>query len=228
VIQEFTRGYGEARQNQPKMIVFLEILTQAVIRHQSILEDPNKGGMPASFLAAIQTTRDKLLNKNVIQESFINTRKTLTEDRINILNACYAQMVDINNFAQVVFVDSPARRGIYTFNPSGSSSNNQVFTGIVAPNEYKTIHVMPYQPDTFISFENNGTVPLLFDLAKENAANDANAFTGNVLDLGGGAVVTHNMEWLNSDLEENGSCKIVVHNPSETETGIYELNVNVE
>ena len=227
VIQEFSRGYMEARKNQPKMIVFLEILHKAIQRHQTALEDPNKGGMPASFANDITTVREKLLDKNVIQESFINTRKTLTEDRINTLNACYNQMIEINNFAQVVFVDSPARRSIYTFNPSSRSDNNQMFTGSVGPNEYKTVHLLPYQSETFISFVNKGTVPLLFDIATATAANDASALAGNILDLGGGALVTQSMQWLNSDLDEGANSKIIVHNPSTTETAFYEVNVNV-
>lgn len=70
-------------------------------------------------------------------------------------------------------------------------------------------------------------MPLLFDIATANSANDASALVGNILDLGGGAVVTQSMQWLNSDLDEGANSKIIVYNPSTTETALYEVNVNV-
>jgi hypothetical protein len=88
--------------------------------------------------------------------------------------------------------------------------------------------VLSFQSETFISFVNKGTVPLLFDIATANSANDASALVGNILDLGGGAVVTQSMQWLNSDLDEGANSKIIVYNPSTTETAFYEVNVNVE
>lgn len=228
VIQEFSRGYLEARQNQPKMIVFLETLHNALLRHQGQLKDPLKGGMPLSFLDEVEAIRTELLEKNVQQETFVNTRKTLSEERIKILNACYMNLIEINNIAQVIFEESPARRSIYTFFSTSNAPKKQVFTGSLAPNAFQVIHTLMQQATTFISFENKGVVPLLFDIVPLNTPLDSAAFAGNIIDLGGGAIVTQSMSWLNADLAEGEEAQLIVHNPSTTATGSYEVMINIE
>ncbi len=228
LIQEFTRGYAEARQNQPKMIVFLEMLWNTVNTHSDALKDPTKGGMPNNFADEIEALREELQSKNVTQETFINTRTTLAESRINTLNACYTKMTEVNNFAQVVFEDSPAKRSIYTYRSFSNPADSNIFTGSVATGEYQTITTLPYEAARFISFENKGVVPLVFDIAPESTANDATALAGNVVDLGGGAVVNQTMAWLNGDIAEGTAVKIIAYNASATETGAYEVSINVE
>lgn len=92
----------------------------------------------------------------------------------------------------------------------------------------KTITTLPYEAARFISFENKGVVPLVFDIAPESTANDAAALVGNVVDLGGGAVVNQTMAWLNGDIAEGTAVKIIAYNASATETGAYEVSINIE
>lgn len=227
-VNEFTRGYSDARQNQAKMIVFLDSLENAINQHSADLTNPAGGGMPATFTAQVTAARSALQSQNLDQELFIDQRSTTAEDRIKILNACYRKMTEVNNAAQIVFEDSPARRQVYTYRPSSNPAEAEVYSGVVAKERVAVVATVPYKSLQLISFENTGTVALLFDLVAEADAHDAASLKGNLIDLAGGAVVTQSMGWLNDTLAEDAMVKIVVHNPGTTEDGRYMVSVNLE
>jgi hypothetical protein len=226
--KEITSGYGKARSNQAEMIVFLEKLHQAVSRHSAALEDPNKGGMPTSFPTDVENARQALVDKNQEQEGFIDSKETSTQDRVDLLNEVYNKMTDVNNIAQVIYFDDPAKRSMFVYRSDSGREDSDEYTGDIAADSIETVTTFIYQPNQVISFENEGVVPLLFDLAKADEPNTNDLFKGNLIDLGGGALLTETAEWLNDTLSAGDEAKIVVKNPNTDQSSSYRVRLNLE
>jgi len=223
IVKEFTSGYSKIGRNQPKMLLFLETLDKVVNAHINILTDANKGGMPEAIVGELIAIKEQLKTANVQQEVYKKQRLVLTETRVNSLNDCYATMVQINNLAQLVFVSQPAKRAQYSYRSGSGSSKLTDFVGNVAPNETKVITSLPFEVGNYISFENRGVVPLQFDLSTNETT-----LEGNMVELEGGTTNSQAMEWLLADGINGTSVNILVHNPSENETGSYWVSNNIE
>lgn len=222
-VKEFTNGYREASRVQAQMIVFLDTLENVAQKHIADLTDPNKGGMPASLLSDIATVREALQQKNTQQEFKKKERPVLTETRINTLNTCYLTMASINSTAQIVFYNQPAKRAQYVYKASTGTSESDNYSGTVAANETKVIANLVFEANRFISFENRGLVPLQFDLST-----DTTTLEGEVVEIGGGAVVNQQMGSLIEGVTEGTTLNLLVRNLSATEEGNYWVSVNNE
>ncbi len=222
-LNEFTTGYRKASRRQPEMLVFLETLERVITKHLTILADANKGGMPDTVLEELRSIKEELKSKNVTQETSKKQRGVLTEQRINTLNNCYRVMISINNTAQVVFDDQPAKRAQYTYRPATDTADSQEYTGDVNPQEVKVIATLVYEPSRFLSFENRGLVPLQFDLSLDDST-----LEGNLVDLGGGATINQQMIELINGIEEGTEVKLLVRNISNDQIGSYWAAVNLE
>ena len=222
-IKQFSTGYRDASRKQAQMIVFLETLANVVEQHKEALTDPALGGMPNDLPGEITALRQELQSRNTIQEVRKKDRPLLTEQRINTLNACYRAMLAVNNTAQIVYNEQPAKRSQYTYRPTTGSNESTEYTGTVAAAQTTVIATLTYRATRFISFENRGLVPLQFDLSLDN-----NTLEGNLIDLGGGANVSQQMDWLIDGVEEDTEVQLLVRNLSDTQEGSYWVSVNME
>lgn len=222
-VKEFTNGYREASRVQAQMIVFLETLEQVAQKYLTDLTDPNKGGMPASLLIELSTVRTLLQQKNTLQEFKKKERPVLSEIRINTLNTCYKTMASINNTAQIVFYNQPAKRGQYVFKASSGANESDNYSGTVAANETKIIATIAFENGRFISFENKGLVPLQFDLST-----DTFTLEGEMVEIGGGATVNEQMDSLIEGIADGTTINLLVRNLSAIEEGSYWVSVNKE
>lgn len=205
------------------MIVFLETLERVAQKYSTELTDPSKGGMPATLQSELVAVRAALQEKNAQQEFKKRERPVLTETRINTLNSCYQTMVGINSTAQIVFYNQSAKRGQYVYRPTGSSTESDNYSGTVAEAETKVITSLSFEADRFISFENRGLVPLQFDLST-----DTTTLVGELVEIGGGAVVNEQMSNLIEDIAEGTTINLLIRNLSPTESGSYWVSINKE
>lgn len=222
IVKEFTSGYNKIGRNQPKMLLFLETLEKVINTHIKELIDVNKGGMPRVLLSELIVIKEQLKTANVQQEVYKKKRLVITETRVNTLNNCYATMVQINNLAQLVFNDQPAKRSQYSYRWSSGNNKLSDFVGNVAPNETKVITSLPFMAGTYISFENRGVVPLQFDLSMNETT-----LEGNMVELEGGAINNQAMEWLLAEGVNGTNVNVLVHNPSENETASYLVSTDI-
>ncbi|CAL2082633.1 conserved protein of unknown function [Tenacibaculum sp. 190524A02b] len=223
IIKEFTSGYKKIHRSQPKMLVFLDTLEKVVAKYLEVLTDVTKGGMPANIVEELATVKEQLKTANVQQEIYKKERLVLTEERVSTLNDCYTTMIQINNTAQLIFANQPAKRAQYSYRPISSSATVTEFVGIVAPDETVVITNMSFETGKYISFENRGAATLQFDLST-----DTTTLEGNMVELESGAMMSQPMDWLLSDVNNGTSINILAYNTSETEQGSYWVNINVD
>lgn len=125
--------------------------------------------------------------------------------------------------AQIVFANRPAKRAQYSYRPTSSSTNTTEFTGIVAPQQTVVITSLPFEIGKFLSFENRGETNLQFDLSTDTVT-----LTDNIAEVAGGTTINQSMEWLFAEGTNGTLVNVLAHNPSDTETASYLVNINIE
>lgn len=113
--------YPKARVNQESMLALLGELHTASTKYATELIS---GGYSQSKIDAIETLREKLDAAHLEQESYKAGRRTITQERIQILNECYATTKLVIDAAMVVFSNNPARRKAYLYR-EGSGKNRK-------------------------------------------------------------------------------------------------------
>ena len=151
---------------------------------------------------------------NSNQEVFKKQRPKLTEERIKVLNNCYAYVIQVNAAAQLVFRDDFAKQKQYVFSPS-SGSETQEYKGTVTPHAVKSIATIPFALENVFTFRNTGVAPLVFCLS---AGTD---MEGIQVTIGGGAMITKS----SSELNPNGVRLLVKNNDPDFE-GSYEVELD--
>lgn len=203
--------YMKARKNVNQMGQFLKEMQNACEKYESILVSR---GCKKEEISAISEIRDKLISHNTTQKVFKKQRPKLTEDRIIILNNCYATTVELMAAAQFVYADDYAKRNQFVYTPSVRTNDGEEFTGEVAPKATDLVTKVEYEADSILLFRNTGTVSLTFALS------NSDVLEGNEVELAGGATISKTMEELNA-----GANSILVRNNDSAITGSYMIEI---
>jgi hypothetical protein len=203
--------YMDARRSESKMIQFLDEMHKASVKYQTQLV---AAGYNAPAIAAIQTIRTDLLNKNTTQEVFKKQRPKLSEDRIKILNAAYDRLTQVNAAAQIIYMTDYAKQRQFVYDISTDISL-QEYEGSVDAGALKTIATLAVSDDAVFTFKNTGTVPLVFCLSTtEN-------LEGIQIPIGGGATISKTA----ADLNPNAGF-LIVKNTDATNAGSYQITLD--
>jgi len=203
--------YERARKSPTQMIQFLDEMHKACVKYQTQLVAK---GLSAVAIAEIQTIRTELQTANTNQEVFKKQRPKLTEDRITVLNNCYALISQVNAAAQRVYKDDFAKQKQFVYSPTINTSQLK-FSGEVAANSVKTLATITYKEDAIFTFKNTGIVPLVFCVSTNNSVQ------GIEISIGGGASIIKTA----TELNENATF-ILVKNTSAIEAGNYEVTLD--
>lgn len=203
--------YDGVRKNDSKMIQFLDEMHKACVKYQTQLIT---AGYTAAGIAAIQTIRTDLQNKNTTQETFKKQRPKLTEDRIIVLNNCYNMMVQLNAAAQIVYAADYAKQKQFVYNPSAETAGIE-FSGVVAAGHSVTAGTIEFSDEKVFMFKNTGLAPLVFCLSASDV------FEGIQVSLGGGAIITKLATELNPD-----ATNLLVKNTDVNVEGSYEIEID--
>lgn len=112
---------AQVRQNQARMIRFMQFLCSAVDKYRAQLE---AAGAPAELLDRAVTQRDALIAADDAQEKFKRSRGVETDARIAAFNTLFDTSRQIAAAARIVYADNEAHRRKYRLpRPSGSTSS---------------------------------------------------------------------------------------------------------
>lgn len=201
----------DARRSESKMIQFLDEMHKAAVKYQTQLVAE---GYNTTSIAAIQTIRTDLLNKNTTQEVFKKQRPKLTEERIKILNTVYDRLSLVNAAAQIIYMSDYAKQRQFVYDISTDTSL-QEYNGMVDADALKTIATLAVSESAVFTFKNTGTVPLVFCLSTtEN-------LEGIQILIGGGAAISKTAADLNP-----GAGFLLVKNTDTTNAGSYQITLD--
>ncbi|MBI4944860.1 MAG: hypothetical protein HY840_00505, partial [Bacteroidetes bacterium] len=110
--------YEGARQNQAKMIGFMENFYRVAKKYKVKLIAKNYT-MP--MIDEIGTLRDALRTADNDQEAFKSGRPVLTQDRIIILNACWIETLKVCSAGKIIFHNNLAKYNQYLLPDSGGT-----------------------------------------------------------------------------------------------------------
>jgi hypothetical protein len=105
-------SYLKVRKSQTKMLEFLQGLHGAAVEYKPQLM---AAGCSEASIDEIATIEAALSQKNDVQNRAKRGRPRITAQRIALLNAPYVKMAQVNKAAQIVFMNSAAKRGQYVF-----------------------------------------------------------------------------------------------------------------
>lgn len=205
--------YRAASGSQRLMIPFMRQLHAAAEKYhtQLIAKSYTQGQIDE-----IETLQLALFTANNVQEQFKKSRLGLTEERINVLNKPYDRVAQVNEAAQIIYINSAAKRAEYTFDPhsGGGGGGGTTYTGTVAPLETKTIATVVYGAGTAVRLGNTGSTELEFSLRVVEGASG-----GSSVNLASGASQDLTM----GDMNDNPSATfLVVENMAEA-VGAYSV-----
>lgn len=185
--------YREASVNQLKMVAFLAQLhgTATTYKVELIVKKYTQGEIDE-----IEALRLSLFTAGRAQEDFKKKRLSKTEARIATLNKPYITMLQVNSAAQIIYLDSAAKRAQYVFDSSGGGSGNSgtEYTGDIAPSAEDTIATVPYEATRIITFENVGSTGLSFWLNVFEGENG-----GTLVEVAAGGVESRTMAVVNAN-----------------------------
>ena len=111
-----------ARNNQPKMIFFMDTLAKTAAKYKDQLV---KGGMNADTIDALPKLAEELHEANQKQEQFKDERAELTQERIKRANALYEPLARVSDIAKIIYADDPAKLNKYVMPTPDSSTNSE-------------------------------------------------------------------------------------------------------
>lgn len=101
----------KVRKSQPKMALFMQQHANTAVKFKQELIDE---GCQEALIDQLLGKAKALQEANVKQEEFKKERGVLTQDRILLLNEVYKLVKPINDVAQIVYSDDPARLAKYS------------------------------------------------------------------------------------------------------------------
>jgi hypothetical protein len=110
-----TDAYLSCRRSPSSMIAFMDQMYKTCLDYQVEL---TANGMSMAQISEIDTLRIELMNASTIQEGFKKSRPVQTQERITVLNACYADTIRVVQAAQLVYINDFARRNQFVFYPN--------------------------------------------------------------------------------------------------------------
>jgi hypothetical protein len=110
-----TEKYLSCRRSPSSMVSFMDQMYKVCLDYQAEL---GANGMSLAQITEINTLGIELMNVNTIQEGFKKSRPVQTEERITVLNACYADTIRVIRAAQLVYYNDFARRNQFVYYPN--------------------------------------------------------------------------------------------------------------
>jgi hypothetical protein len=212
LINEFGREeYPEARNSQKGLIVYMQRVVAACNKHAAELI---AAGFSQAQIDELKDAADALLAANNDQEFYKGERRTLTQQRIEKMNAAWEVVLEVCKAGKIIFDDNPAKYKQYVLYKSGSGSGADVFSGDIAPGATVEILSEDITPSTMLDLENTGLTTLQFCL--EDDANPCSS--GSVVNPGDEkSIIADNL----------GSGSILkVTNLSDTVEGSYQATIS--
>jgi len=102
--------YEKARDNQPKMILFMESLVSTAQNYASELL---AAGCNQTAIDSLAPLASELKEANTAQEKFKKDRAVITQERVTKLNALYQLLVPLSEVAQIIYAGNPAMLAKY-------------------------------------------------------------------------------------------------------------------
>lgn len=154
--------YVKARNRQMRLVMFLENLHLKAEKYKTQLIAK---GYTQLKIDAIDTLRQALQAANKAQNAYAKGRPVLTQDRENILNACYSFTDRVCEAANSVFYDDEVMRALFVFNPGGENGDAEIFEGTVAATATVMVDDFTYNANMRFDLQNTGTTLLTFALS---------------------------------------------------------------
>ncbi len=108
----------KVRNNQARMILFMEELSETAQKYQAELV---AAGCNEAVITSLPQKAETLRTANIEQEKFKKDRGLHTQERVEKLNELYKLLVPISEIAQIIYADDPARLARYLLpTPKGS------------------------------------------------------------------------------------------------------------
>ncbi|SHJ70363.1 hypothetical protein SAMN04488028_101955 [Reichenbachiella agariperforans] len=102
--------YWKVRDRQPELVVYMNTLAAVVAELRAPLEAAK---VPVDLLDSVKSIADALSAADISQESSKGGRSAATQARVTRLNAIYDTDRKINNAAEFIYDDDPAKRERY-------------------------------------------------------------------------------------------------------------------
>lgn len=112
--------YDEARKNVPKMTTFMGVLSKKVVKYQAQLLAVK---FPKTSIDNILNLAKTLLDDKTEQETVINSRLSLTEDRTEKLNNVWAFRRQVAKAAKNIYKDNYSKYRMYLLPASEESGD---------------------------------------------------------------------------------------------------------
>jgi hypothetical protein len=154
--------YQSSRQVQARMIQFMIDLHETATKYATPLQNANMAG---AQIAMISTLATQLQTLNTAQEKAKGERSTGTNDRVLLLNDCWAKVQSIRNVAKACYVNNWGKWQLYLLPWGGEGETPappEEITGTVPYDTTVNIPVPSLLPTSVLTITNTGAVDLRF------------------------------------------------------------------
>lgn len=181
--------YNKIRSKNAAMIIFMDEMSKAAATYETELLAV---GMSAASIAEIVSLRDDLLNANTEQERYFKETRVITQERIDVLNACYIDTRTVIDAAMVVYYNDYARRSNYVYLPSSSGKNDIEYVNQAVLDETPIlIYTIDYVEQRAYVLKNSGPGTVIFyisptsaDIGKKILVTAGESVKAKAIDLG--------------------------------------------
>lgn len=208
--------YEKDSRSQARFYKFLMAFHQVAQKYNTELIT---AGCQQAAIDEILLIAQTIEGSDLSQELFKRGRPVLSKDRIVILNECYSFTIQCIALAQRVYKNDFERRKQFVYSPTETGDNDDLFEGILAPAEIRT--VVPggriTSETNLINIENSGTTTLKIAFAANPGTPPPDA-----LELAPGTSVSVAGNTLNNLPQY----LLIIQNLSATEEGAYRVEID--
>ena len=111
----------KARGRKGEMILFMKSLNATVEKHKKELI---AAGCNPKLLNSLPDVLARLIQASVVQETFMNERAVITQQRVSLLNSLYKLLVPVSRIAHIIYADNQAMLAKYALPRPKSSSDS--------------------------------------------------------------------------------------------------------
>lgn len=161
-------NYKTARTNHNAMIQFMLDLHISCQKHETKL---NNAGFDNARIANISTLANGLQALNISQGQSKGNRSHATSSRVLLLNTVWETCRRLCQAGKTMNSNNYGKHQLYLIPWSGQGSKKKKktteYSSTIKSQETQTIDIPKLKPNTLLTIENTGTVPLLFCSAME-------------------------------------------------------------
>jgi hypothetical protein len=158
-----TDSYSKARTKHSNMITFMDEMHKACVKYQNELLAV---GMSQTSIDEVALLRDALFKSNTRQESYSRATPVMTQERIDVLNACYTDTRTVIDAAMIVYYHDFARRNMFVYLPSsGDKNDSEIITQAITTEDPVLLFSIPFVEDRQFVIRNNGPADVNFYIA---------------------------------------------------------------